>query len=149
MKLAPVISAKLRSKALSAAKRARNHSYSPYSHCKVGAAIITSDLKIYSGCNVENSSYGATICAERSAIASAVSNEGHITIRAVIVVTDATPAWPPCGVCRQVLAEMSQPETSVECINLQGKSRMFSFAELLPAAFTSEHLNLSTKRPKK
>ncbi len=143
------ISSSLRTQAIKVARSARKNSYSPYSHCQVGAAIVTSDLKIYGGCNVENSSYGATICAERAAIASAISQEGKISIRAVIVVTDASPAWPPCGVCRQVLAEMSEPATTIECINLKNESRLFTFAELLPAAFTSDHLVVTKKRRSK
>src|SRR5690242_15716831 len=81
---------------------AREKSYSPYSGHKVGAAIRTSSGKIYTGCNVENASFGATVCAERTAIQKAISESGPITVTEVMVVTQADPPWPPCGMCRQV-----------------------------------------------
>src|SRR4051794_18812564 len=87
------------------ALKVRENSHSPYSHCKVGAALKTSTGKIFAGCNVENASYGASICAEQSAIVKAVSELGPIQIREILVVTDATPPWSPCGICRQVIAE--------------------------------------------
>src|SRR5690348_9517727 len=83
--------------------QAQKHSYSPYSGCKVGAALRTRGGEIFSGCNVENSSYGATVCAERVAVQKAVSECGKIEIMEIMVVTDASPPWPPCGLCRQVM----------------------------------------------
>jgi cytidine deaminase len=120
---------------------ARDHSYSPYSGHKVGAALITSEGKVYTGCNVENSSYGATICAERTAILKAASEcEGKLHIEEIVVVTDATPAWPPCGMCRQMIAEFASPETRIHAANLKGDGETTLFGELLPQAFTAEHL---------
>jgi cytidine deaminase len=122
------------------AKKSRENSYSPYSKHKVGAAVRTRSGKVYGGCNVENSSYGGTVCAERVAIHKAVSEEGAISIDEVVVVTDATPPWPPCGMCRQVIAEFASNETRITTVNLQGESRTFAWQELLPMAFTPEHL---------
>ena len=120
---------------------ARKKSYSPYSQFKVGAAIQLSNKKVFSGCNVENSSYGGTVCAERTAIFKAVSESGpKIVIEEVVVVTDASPAWPPCGLCRQVIAEFSTPKTKIHAMNLKGECRTSSFEELLPQAFLPEHL---------
>ncbi len=121
-----------------AAKSARERSYSPYSSHKVGAAIRTSDGKIFSGCNIENSSYGATVCAERVAIQKAVS-EGHAKITEVVVITDSNPPWPPCGMCRQVIAEFGD-NTLVHTTNLVGDAESFKFADIFPRAFTPDHL---------
>jgi cytidine deaminase len=121
------------------AKRFREASYSPYSGHKVGAAIRTSTGEIFGGCNVENSSYGATVCAERVAIQKAVS-EGHLEIREVFVVTDASPPWPPCGMCRQVIAEFG-PKAQLYTANLGGEIERFSFQALFPRAFTPLHLS--------
>ncbi|MEK6580085.1 MAG: cytidine deaminase, partial [Bdellovibrionota bacterium] len=97
---------------LDTAKAVRKNAYSPYSKVKVGAALRTRDGKIFSGCNVENSSYGATVCAERVAIQKAVSElGGKIEIQELVVVTDATPPWTPCGICRQVIAEFGSNST--------------------------------------
>ena len=124
------------------ARATRENSYSPYSQYKVGSAIRTADGKIFSGCNIENSSYGATICAERTAIFKAVSECGSrpLRIEEIIVVTDATPPWPPCGMCRQVLAEFSTPTTLIHAANLNGEIVSTNFATLMPQAFTPEHL---------
>jgi len=120
------------------AKKSRRLSYSPYSGHKVGAAIRTSNGKLYGGCNVENSSYGATICAERVAIQKAVS-EGSLRVTEVMVVTDSTPPWPPCGMCRQVIAEFG-PNALLYTANLKGQMEFFKLAEIFPRAFTPEHL---------
>ncbi len=127
-----------------AAKAAMQKSYSPYSHCRVGAAIRLANGKIYSGCNVENSSYGASNCAERVAIQNAQANEGgKIQIEEVLVITDATPPWPPCGMCRQVIAEFgfnSGKEALIHATNLAGDIKTLKLSELLPDAFTPDHL---------
>jgi cytidine deaminase len=120
------------------AARARENSHSPYSKHKVGAALRTSDGKIYTGCNVENSSYGGTICAERTAISKAVSEQGKIQIAEILVVTDSSPPWPPCGICRQVIAEFGEPV--IHSANLKGEVQSESFAALFPRAFTPGHL---------
>ncbi len=124
---------------LARATAARANSYSPYSGRKVGAAVRTRSGKIYAGCNVENSSYGGTVCAERVAIASAVAAEGAIELTDVAVVTDARPAWPPCGICRQVIAEFG-PNAVVHASDLKGNRRSRRLSELLPEAFTARHL---------
>jgi cytidine deaminase len=122
------------------AKKTREHSYSPYSGAKVGAAIRLKNGKIFGGCNVENSSYGATICAERTAIQSAVASEGpKIEIVEIVVVTDANPPWPPCGLCRQVIAEFGQ-NSIIHSANLDSIQSTMSFRELYPLAFTPGHL---------
>jgi cytidine deaminase len=123
-----------------AAKKARENSYSPYSGEKVGSAIRLTNGKIFAGCNVENSSYGATICAERTAIQSAVASEGpKIEITEVLVVTDHDPAWPPCGLCRQVIAEFGLRST-IHAADLSSVKSSMSFSDLYPSAFTPEHL---------
>ncbi len=118
---------------------AREKSHSPYSGFKVGSAILLSNGKIYTGCNVENSSYGATICAERVAIQKAVSEQGAITIQEVMVVTQSNPPWPPCGMCRQVIAEFAS-EALIYTANLEGHLEKYSFSEIFPQAFTGEWL---------
>jgi cytidine deaminase len=117
----------------------RGHSYSPYSGYKVGAAIRLSNGKVYSGCNIENSSFGATVCAERVAIQKAVSENGAITVSEIMVVTQASPPWPPCGMCRQVIAEFGKRIT-IYTANLIGEYQEIPFDELFPQAFTPEHL---------
>lgn len=117
----------------------RERAYSPYSHHKVGAAIKLDDGRIFGGCNVENSSYGATVCAERVAIQKAVSESGKIKIAQVLVITDSDPAWPPCGMCRQVIAEFG-PQAQIITANLKGDLKTLQLAELFPQAFTPEHL---------
>ncbi|MGZ3689754.1 MAG: cytidine deaminase [Bdellovibrionota bacterium] len=121
----------------------REKAYSPYSGHKVGAAIRTRDGKLFTGCNVENSSYGATICAERVAIQKAVSELGRFAIREVMVVTDATPAWPPCGMCRQVVAEFASPDTLIHSANLAGDLSTSRLSEIFPNSFTPAHLGKS------
>ena len=126
-----------------AARQSREKSHSPYSKQKVGAAIRTQDGRIFGGCNVENSSYGGTVCAERVAIFKAVSEQGRFKIAEVMVVTDASPPWPPCGLCRQVIAEFGREpdqEVLVHAANLQGEIRSVTFTELFPDAFTPSHL---------
>ena len=129
------------SKLFDLAKEVRLRAYSPYSQVKVGAALLLKNGQIFTGCNVENSSYGGTVCAERTAILKAVSETGpRIEITEIVVVTDASPAWPPCGLCRQVIAEFAAPHTLIHAINLQGDCRTTAFSDLLPQAFLPEHL---------
>jgi cytidine deaminase len=124
----------------SGAVAARENSYSPYSHCKVGAAFRTSRGQTHAGCNVENSSYGATVCAERVAIQSAVAAGGKPEIEEMVVVTDASPPWPPCGMCRQVISEFSKPELKITIANLKGEALQFKLKDLFPHAFTPDFL---------
>lgn len=122
------------------AKRARERSYSPYSGFKVGAAVRLETGEVFGGCNVENSSFGGTVCAERVAVQKAVSEKGpNIRIAEVLVVTDATPAWPPCGLCRQVIAEFGA-QAHIHAVNLSGELRTTNLPALLPDAFLPAHL---------
>lgn len=118
---------------------ARENAYCPYSGCKVGAAVRVGDGRIYTGCNVENASYGATNCAERVAVQKAVCAQGGVEITHVMVVTDADPPWPPCGLCRQVIAEFG-PDCTVYAANLHGHIEEMLFSDLLPHAFAPEQL---------
>lgn len=132
----------MNSELMELAKKARKNSYSPYSGHAVGAAVRMSDGKIYSGCNVENASYGGTICAERVAINKAVS-EGSRKIIEIAVVTDPTPPtspWPPCGICCQTLAEFGSAETLIHWGGLTGKPTTKKLSEILPHSFTPEHI---------
>jgi cytidine deaminase len=120
---------------LSAAKQARERAYAPYSHYAVGAAIVASSGKVYTGCNVENASYGLTVCAERNAIFTAVG-AGEKHIEAVAVVTDAAAPGTPCGACRQVIQEFATgPDLVVLLANLAGQERELTLAQLFPEPF--------------
>ncbi len=114
----------------------REAAYVPYSHFAVGAALLADDGTIYTGCNVENASYGLTICAERNAVAHAVA-KGARRFVAVAVVTEN--GVTPCGACRQVLAEFG-PEMAVVVSDVAGNRIVYSIADLLPSAFTPAHL---------
>jgi homotetrameric cytidine deaminase len=120
---------------LESARHAAQNSYSPYSGFRVGAALLLTSGEIVTGTNVENVSYGLTICAERSALVSAVSQFGPaIRIEAVAVANLNNAASPPCGACRQVLAEFILPEAPVIFPAADG-ARTMPFAEILPLAF--------------
>jgi cytidine deaminase len=121
-----------------AARAAQEHAYCPYSRYRVGAALETDDGLLFTGCNVENASYGLTICAERSAVFSAVS-AGARRFRRIVVATDSEPPGPPCGACRQVLAEFG-PELEVESVG-PTQSKRWRIRDLLPDAFTKELLS--------
>jgi homotetrameric cytidine deaminase len=117
------------------ARQAALHSYSPYSHFKVGAALKLTNGEIVIGANVENISYGLTLCAERSALVRAVAQFGpEIRIEAVAVANLNDGASPPCGACRQVLAEFILPDAPV-IFPAAGGLRTMPFSELLPLAF--------------
>ena len=117
------------------ARQAALHSYSPYSRFRVGAALKLTSGEIVTGTNVENVSYGLTICAERSALVRAVAQFGpQIRIEAVAVANLNNAASPPCGACRQVLAEFAQPDTPVAFPAAEGL-RTMRFADLLPLGF--------------
>jgi len=123
---------------IQAATEAREYAYVPYSRFKVGAALQSRDGRIFRGANIENASYGLTVCAERVALFKAVS-EGVRDFVSLAVVTDAAEPASPCGACRQVLAEFA-PELKVYLANLEGKVTSTSVAELLPLAFTSRDM---------
>jgi len=123
-----------RKRLLLAARKAMKHAYAPYSHFRVGAALLTAKGRIFSGCNVENSSYGLTNCAERTAIFAAVADSGPgLTIRAVAVVNDLGVPCSPCGACRQVIYEFGA-EAAIIFQSAAGW-RVSPIAELLPEGF--------------
>jgi cytidine deaminase len=124
---------------LQAAIEAREKSYSPYSHYKVGAALLTTGGKIYTGCNIENAAYTPSNCAERTAIFKAVS-EGEREFAAIAVVTGNGGA--PCGVCRQVMREFA-PKLIVIVGDIKGNYQVVSLNDLLPSSFGPENLETS------
>jgi cytidine deaminase len=118
------------------AEQAQKKAYAPYSGFAVGAALLATDGTIYAGCNVENASYGLTICAERNAIAHAVAcGAQHFTAVAVVTENGVT----PCGACRQVLAEFG-PRMTVIVADTRGNRQIYAMSELLPDAFGPGHL---------
>jgi cytidine deaminase len=117
-----------------AAENAARSAYAVYSGFKVGAALLASDEKIFAGCNVENSSYGLTVCAERVAVFKAVT-EGKKDFKAITVYSDAVPPARPCGACLQVLSEF-ETDMEILCINSKGDKDRFKLKELLPEGFT-------------
>lgn len=121
---------------IEAAESARNHAYAPYSGYSVGAALEDGEGRIWSGCNVENVSFGLTLCAERAAIARMVA-EGGRAVRAIAVAT--VDGGPPCGMCLQTLAEFSSdPDVVVVvAVDARGARRQYSLKELMPHGFAS------------
>lgn len=126
-------------KLIEAALTAREKAYVPYSHFKVGAALITEDGRLFTGCNIENASYGAANCAERTAIFKAIS-EGYTTINALAVVGDVENYTYPCGICRQVIAEFSNKDTVVIIAKSKNEYLVKTIKEILPGAFTKDDL---------
>ena len=120
------------------ARAVMKHAYAPYSKFRVGAALLAKDGTIFTGCNVENASYPAGTCAERAALAQAVS-AGHRAFEAVVIVSDATSATPPCGICRQALAEFGLG-LKVIAVTKKGTKEMWILNQLLPDAFTPSKL---------
>lgn len=118
---------------IEAAEKARENSYAPYSKFRVGAAVETKAGKIYSGCNIENASYGITVCGERVAVWKALS-EGEREFSQIAVVVDTEELTPPCGVCRQIIWEFCG-NIPVTLANLSGKSETLMMEDLLPRAF--------------
>ena len=110
------------------------NSYSPYSDFRVGAALLTDRGNCYTGVNIENASYGATNCAERTAVFKAVC-EGERKIRMIAIASDGEEYIYPCGICRQVLAEFGDEEMSIICTKKNGNYRTHKLGELLPDAF--------------
>ena len=119
--------------------KSMNNAYSPYSGYKVGAALLCDNGKVFTGCNVENSSYGATVCAERTAIFKAVSDgERDFSMLAVAggKENELSDKFLPCGICRQVMAEFCKPEFIVLVVTSENTYKEFFLSELLPNAFS-------------
>jgi cytidine deaminase len=126
-----------RERLLQSAGEATQRAYAPYSHFNVGAALLTSDGKVFTGCNVENASYGLTNCAERTAIFSAVAHTGpRLSIRAIAVVNDQKAPCSPCGACRQVIYEFGR-EAWIVFYSGNGWKEL-PIADLLPEGFRVE-----------
>ena len=124
------------------AKRARERAYAPYSKFKVGAALLTKRGKVYTGANVENATFGLTVCAERVALFKAVTS-GEKNFVKIAVVADKDEPVTPCGACRQVLSEFAS-DLKIICANLKGKTERYNLRKLLPEAFEKSNKNLST-----
>ena len=124
------------------AQKARKNSYSPYSHFRVGAALLTKSGKVYTGCNIENAGYTATNCAERTAIFKAVS-EGERDVEAIAIIGgkegETAPFCAPCGVCRQVIAEFCDKDFKIVLGN-EENYKVYTLDGLLPFAFTDKDL---------
>jgi len=121
-----------------AAVEARANAYAPYSGFAVGAAVLSESGKVFAGCNVENASYGATICAERAALAAAVAAGEH-ELRALVIASGAKSPTPPCGICRQCLAELG-PTLAIR--SYAGDARAdYELSSLFPEAFGRDHLD--------
>ena len=123
---------------IAAARRARRYAHAAFSGFKVGAALETSDGTIITGCNVENATYGLTICAERVAMFKAIS-EGHRRFRRVVVVADTAAPTPPCGACRQILWEFGG-DLEVIMANLRRETGRYTLSALLPLPFDARLL---------
>jgi cytidine deaminase len=122
---------------IEAARNARENAYAPYSKFPVGAAVLCASGRIYIGCNVENASYGLSVCAERNAVGQAIVN-GEKRVLAAAIATRARPC-PPCGMCRQVLAEFAGPDAPIALVT--GRSRtIHQLGDLLPHAFDESFL---------
>ena len=117
-----------------AATAARGNAYAPYSAYLVGAAVRTASGRVFTGANVENASYGLTLCAERAAIAAAV-NAGERRLSAIAVVTQSEPPAAPCGMCRQTLAEFAGDDLEIVLVSASGKRLKTTLGALLPHAF--------------
>jgi cytidine deaminase len=119
------------------AQEASKNAYSPYSKAFVGSALETSDGSVYTGCNIENASYGGTICAERVAILKAVSDKKMKLVKIYIYTKEG---WPPCGMCRQVMSEFADDNLEVIIGNEAGHETKIAFKDLMPLSFTPSHL---------
>lgn len=125
-------------KLIEAAKSARERAHAPFSKFKVGAAIEDEHGVIYTGCNVENASYGLTLCAERVAVFKAIS-EGAGKLLKIAIVADTPIPTPPCGACRQILWEF-MGDTEITLVNLQDKREVVMLSTIFPRAFDASYL---------
>lgn len=120
------------------ALKAKENAYAPYSNFKVGAALLSEDGQVFTGCNVENASYGLTNCAERTAVFKAVCG-GQKKFRAIALASDSEKIITPCGACRQVLLEFG-PHTKVIMANNKGEYKLSNVGALIPSAFNTDYL---------
>jgi homotetrameric cytidine deaminase len=125
-------------KAFQSALAAREHAHAPYSRFKVGAALLLESGVIVSGCNVENSSYGGTICAERNAFCAAVAQQGKLKPAALVLITE--PVATPCGLCLQVISEFCTADFPIYLSSPAGLGRPVALKELLPHPFGADKL---------
>lgn len=132
MKLTP-----LHEEAFKAALLARNHAHAPYSKFQVGAALVDSNDDVHMGCNVENASFGATVCAERTAILSSRAKHGRVDYKFIVVVCDTNPVTVPCALCLQVLSEFVGPDFPIFLADLKGIQKEVKFSDLLPMPFNT------------
>lgn len=128
-----------RKELISHALQARDYAYVPYSKYRVGAAVLTRAGKIYTGCNIENASYGLTNCAERTALFKAVS-EGEQDFSGMAVAVDGKKAASPCGACRQVIREFLEDSALIFLVNEDGEGVVTTIEDLLPGAFTNKDM---------
>ena len=127
----------MKDKLINEALEAQKNAYAPYSKFKVGAAILTETGNVYTGCNVENASLGASICAERNAATTAIAQEGKVRFKAIAIASTSEDPAPPCGICRQFLSEFTDTEAPVYLVSAKsGKTKEFSFGKLMPESFT-------------
>ena len=133
-----------RSELAKIAQRARHFAYAPYSKFRVGAALLTTSGRVFTGCNVENSSYSLTICAERTAIFKAIS-EGYQQFKAMAVSSDDPGFTPPCGACRQVLIDLAGNIDFI-MVNKRGQLKTVTMKSLVPLAFTKKNLQRSKRK---
>ncbi len=125
-------------KTFASAVAAREKAHAPYSRFKVGAAILLADGSIVPGCNVENSSFGATICAERNAVCATVAKFGKVDARALVLVTE--PVASPCGLCLQVLTEFCRPDLPIHLSTPKGIQKTVLLRDFLPFPFGPDQL---------
>ncbi|MFD1428663.1 cytidine deaminase [Lacticaseibacillus mingshuiensis] len=129
----------MKNELIAAATAARQNAYVPYSHFAVGAALITDDGRVVAGCNVENASFGLTLCAERNAMFAAVAG-GSTHFQALAIIADTPGPVSPCGACRQVMAEFMASDAPVYLTNLHGDTTETTVGALLPGAFDKEDM---------
>jgi len=132
-----MIDTNLLQKAFEAALSARTNAHAPYSNFQVGAALVDIEGNIYSGCNVENASFGATVCAERTALLSSVAQKGKLKYQFIVVVCNTDPVTVPCALCLQVLSEFVAGDFPVYLANLKEIKREVRFRDLLPMPFNT------------